>query len=98
MYEGILMFLLTYFVSAKSSTEEIIIMIISASTVVSVVSIVVTIVICCKRRCCRNDTDNLNTQQVLTRDEQLRQNLIPPLFFTQDLPDPLEQDDLVERI
>lgn len=70
--------------------------------VVSVFSLCVLVVVgCCSCRKKRNekgsDKDSDNAEKGPERQE-LRANLIPPLFFTQGLKDPLQQDDLLEKV
>ena len=65
----------------------------------STIAFVAFIVLCCFKQKQLSSSDITPQQTELEEgNSTLSTNLIPPLFFTQGVKDPLQQDDLMERI
>ena len=54
--------------------------------------------LCCYNSKETNSEDSVNIIGEGNANSTLSSNLIPPLFFTQGVKDPLQQDDLMEKI
>ena len=77
------------------------------SVVCTCLVIVIVVSICCLKnnKCCcgkqndgHADKDGLKKVQSVDNGSPLTKNLIPPLFFTQGIKDPLLQDDLIDNV